>query len=315
MLYTQVRYGLPERHRLTVAVQEAGDKDFGESSSGAAERYMDVGYVIVRELIDPSLCDAVVTAFRQEVKPFNGPLLRQVSMRPSPHRFTQDGFVGNAFQSVQDLIRFPNFRLNAMDIIASPAAQRIVAEIMDAPPQLVDSVCWESTIMGTPLHADGDYIRSENGILVGSWYALEDIHPEAGRLVLLPYSHREQAWGVAAPAYREYRQTVTGATTNRRENLKRRLEEGANLHQALLDSELSLIAPQLNKGDAIFWDGRMIHGSLPPTARGLSRCSLAAHYIPDNRALVVHGRPIEFESQSHNGMKLRIDPEAKIDGE
>jgi phytanoyl-CoA hydroxylase len=314
MIHVHAQYGLPAKYRLTVAVKERGDMDSDEPSSSAAERYRDFGYVLVKGLIDPSLCDAVVSAFRNEVKPFTGPLLRQASARFGPHLFTQDVFVANALLSVHDLASpdFAQFRTSSVDVLASPAAQAILADIIGAP-QLIESMFFESTLVGTPLHADGDYMDSEvPGTMVAAWFALEDIHPLAGRFVLVPHSHRLKTEpSRAGGLYREFRdrQAHTGSTiaSNDKETIKRRLEEGSFLHQALIDCKAPVIAPLLDKGDAIFWNSDLIHGSLPPGARGLSRNSLTAHYIPHAQALMTYRRRVEFETQTQHGMKLRID--------
>jgi ectoine hydroxylase-related dioxygenase (phytanoyl-CoA dioxygenase family) len=318
MIHTTVTYGLPAKYRLNVAVHEAGDRDFDDSSLNARDRYADFGYLVVKDLIPASLCDAVVEAFRQEIKPYNGLLLRQASARFSHHLFTHDGFMANALLSVQDLISpgFTRFRANAVDVLANQAAQKVVAEIIGRP-QLIESMFFESTLIGTPLHADGDYMDSTtSGMMVAAWFALEDISPLAGRFVLAPRSHRLlQEASLAGELYRKFRsqQALTSATiaSDDKENLKRRLEEGAMLHQALIKAAAPVIAPLLNKGDAIFWHSDLIHGSLPPGAPALSRNSLTAHYIPEACALMTYGRRVEFQTEIHNGMKLRIMREAR----
>jgi hypothetical protein len=88
--------------------------------------------------------------------------------------------------------------------------------------------------------------------------------------------------------------------------MKRRLEEAALLHRAVLDAGLSVVAPMLEKGDAVFWSAGLIHGSLPPESRGFSRNSLTAHYIADTRALMVRGTRVDFATETHHGMKLRM---------
>jgi phytanoyl-CoA hydroxylase len=316
MLHSYVQYGLPPEYRLTVTVEETGGSDdecFG-SHRNLLNRYEEIGYVIVRKLIPLSLCDKVVAAFSQEVKPFSGYLLRQATARVAPHLFTTDGYMANALLGVHDLLepRFHDFRSRAIDVIAGQRTQRVAGELLVGTPLLIESMYFESTLVGVPLHADGDYMDSDvPGGLLGAWFALEDIAPLAGRLVLVPRSHKlGQGCDRTAAAYREFRerQALTSATvaSDMKTKMKRRLEEAALLHCAISDAKLSVIAPALKKGDAVFWRAGLIHGSLPPESRGLSRNSLTAHYIADTQALMVHGRRADFATETHHGMKLRM---------
>ncbi len=316
MFRTHVQHGLPPEYRLAVAIEELCDREdeHSPSHSELLKRYKKTGYAIVRKLVPLSLCDEVVAAFSREVKPFRGPLLRQATARVGPHLFTIDGYVANALLSVQDLVepRFHDFRSRAIDVIAGWHTQHIVRELLSGSPLLVESMYFESTLIGVPLHADGDYMDSDvPGAMLGAWFALEDIAPFAGRFILVPCSHRlGEGSGATAAAYREFRkkQALTGATigSDMRANMKRRLEEAALLHRAISDAGLSVVAPMLEKGDAIFWNSGMIHGSLLPSLRGFSRNSLTAHYIADTRTLMVYGRRADFQTETHHGMKLRM---------
>jgi phytanoyl-CoA hydroxylase len=319
MLKTHVQYGLPLEYRLPVAIEEANDLSFNtDEHSGAhssvRERYEEFGYVIVRKLAEPSLCGELITAFRREIKPFRGPLLRQASARPGPHLFTTGGFVANALLSVQDLVEpcFRQFRTRAIDVVAGQRTQKFIRGLILNTPLLIESMYFESTLIGVPLHADGDYMDSiATGTMLGAWFALEDIAPLAGRFVLVPRSHRlAQGASRAAAAYREYRarhaQTSATSSSDMKTNVKRRLEEAALLHRAISESELPVIAPILEKGDAIFWSAGLIHGSLAPESRDQSRNSLTAHYIANTQALMVYGRCIDFPKETHHGMEIRM---------
>jgi phytanoyl-CoA hydroxylase len=307
MITTDVLYGLEEKYRLPVLIQEKNEPDFNYPHGDVAKQVDELGYVIARDVIEPDLCDALIEAFKTEVKPFEGPLYRQISMMHVPHK-KRHGFVTNAFLSLQDLTSFPTFRLNAIEVIAHPIVQAWVKTILREKPQLVESTFWESTLMGTPLHCDGDYINSiVKQKLIGGWFALEDIEPDAGRFLIVPKSHLLAPWGNAFDTYLAYRNFDKAATGSLREDLKQRIAQGALLHEALLESGLIVIAPRLNKGDGIFWDSRLVHGSLPPGKEAKSRYSIAGHYIPDDDALVMHGRHIKYEVQEHHGMRLRAN--------
>jgi ectoine hydroxylase-related dioxygenase (phytanoyl-CoA dioxygenase family) len=64
-----------------------------------------------------------------------------------------------------------------------------------------------------------------------------------------------------------------------------------------------LAAPRLDKGDAIIWENRIVHGSLP-SAAGATRYSIAGHYIPSDDDLIRNGQRVALEYEIHHGMKL-----------
>ena len=101
--------------------------------------------------------------------------------------------MANALLSVQNLVdpAFRQFRTSAIDVIAGARTQIVVRDLLNEMPLLVESMFFESTLVGIPLHADGDYMDSEvRGTMVGAWFALEDISPLSGRFVVVPGSHR-----------------------------------------------------------------------------------------------------------------------------
>jgi hypothetical protein len=256
MLRTHVRYGLSIEYELPVAIEETCDESFEDGRhSNAYERYAEFGYVIARKIIPTSLCESVVAGFRKEVKPFRGALLRQASARLSTHQFTPDGFMANALLGVHELAEpaFRQFRTNAIEVIAGIETQAVVRSLLADAPLLVESMFFETTLVGTPLHADGDYMDSVvPGAMIGAWFALEDILPDTGRLAVIPKSHKLRWKSDGAGAvYREFRNkhAETSATIDAdvKTNLKRRLEEGKLLHRAISESGLRIIAPMLCK--------------------------------------------------------------------
>jgi phytanoyl-CoA hydroxylase len=142
MLRTYVQYGLPPEYRLPVSIEETGDCNEALCScSTFLNKYEELGYVIVRKLVPPSLCEEVVAAFCRRVKPFSGCLLRQASARLGPHLFTPDGYMANAFLRIHALVesRFKYFRNRAIDVIAGRHTQRVAGELLAGAPLLVES--------------------------------------------------------------------------------------------------------------------------------------------------------------------------------
>jgi ectoine hydroxylase-related dioxygenase (phytanoyl-CoA dioxygenase family) len=314
MLMTRLRYGLPPGCELPVAIEEGGDSSLRQDDRPHALRaYNESGYVVARKLIPPTLCDSVIAAFRSEVKKFGGLMLRQASARLGRHIFTSGGLMANALLGVHELRerRFKEFRAGAIEVVAGLTTQAMARELLTNIPVLVESMFFESSLVGIPLHADGDYMDSSaRGTMLGAWFALEDMLPLSGRFVVVPRSHKLQhETGKAGVAFREFRdnQARTSATiaSDIRTNVARRLEEARLLYQVISDCGLQIIAPMLNRGDVLFWNAGLIHGSLPPESSTQSRNSLTAHYVADGHALTVLGRSVVLQTEMHHGMRLR----------
>ena len=149
-----------------------------------AAHYRDQGYVIARGLVPVALADEAVIAFEAEVKPFRGPILRQLTTRMEEHRFSPDGYMMNPILSVQDLSeeQFPAFRRSSLAVLTCPQVQRVLRGLAGEAVTCVESMYFESSARGTITHADGHFMdASVPGAMIASWYALEDIHAGAGR--------------------------------------------------------------------------------------------------------------------------------------
>lgn len=308
-LIAKTKEGLP----VTVETVPAGGPHWGDDEAFRAH-YRSRGYAVARGLIPPALADEVVAAFVAEVKPYRGPILRQLTTRMEEHKFSSAGLMTNTILSVQDLLdeRFAAFRRCSLDILTHARVQRVLASLAGEPAVCVESMYFESSARGTITHADGHFMdASEPGAMIAAWYALEDIHVGAGRFYLLPES---QLLGTDAPAFAHLRpfyeayetlsiETAQGFAGNTEEtNAALRVEHARLLSRGL--AGLSFHAPLLAKGDVVFWGPRVLHGSLKPDEPGRSRSSLTAHYIARSQGYVQYGAPAELHLRDVNGMPV-----------
>ena len=68
---------------------------------------------------------------------------------------------------------------------------------------------------------------------------------------------------------------------------------------------LELRSPFMAKGDVLFWSSLTVHGSFAATARGVSRTSLTAHYLPEeDEMLQFHTRVRGQRMMRVNGMQV-----------
>jgi len=228
--------------------------------------YEQEGYVVVRELLPGALCDAAREAFSAEVKPYPGFIYRQALANPEKHIFTEHGYMLNSILNIQDLpmSRFGKFRERGLALLTHPRLQQIVAAILGEPGKLVQSMYFE----GNPItwaHQDTYYLDAmEIGRMTAVWVAVEDIHPGAGRFFIYPGSHK-------IDMARNRQELDIAFHHDRYKSL---------VLDVIREHKLECRGPALNRGDALFWSSKTIHGSLKTTRPEHSRSSLTAHFIP-----------------------------------
>jgi len=262
--------------------------------TGAVLHYRREGYVVIRGLLPPELCDRVRQGYRTEVQPSRTPILRQKNMQYEQNRFDDDGFLVNPIFNVQDLEtrRFGAFKHAALDVVTHPGVTALTAAVMGTPrTKVIQSMFFEAPA-GTWAHQDSYYQDSSAGIgrCTAGWFALEDIDAGAGRFYVCPRSHR------LMPLLRNAGELdfATGHQRYQRAMLEAIKRHGLEWH-----------APCLRKGDVIFWSSLTVHGSLGAERRGVSRTSLTAHYLPESdEMLQFHTRIRPQKLLPHNGMAV-----------
>jgi len=259
----------PEGQQIKIPVSVVRKTDpypLYEDVTRLRQYYEQEGYVVVRDLLPGALCDATREAFLAEVKPYPGFIYRQALANPEKHTFTEHGYMLNSILNIQDLpmSRFRNFRETGLALLTHHRLQKIVVAIFGEPGKLVQSMYFEGNPITWP-HQDTYYLdAAEIGRMTAVWVAVEDIHPGAGRFFIYPGSHKidmvrnRQEFDIAFHHDR-YKSLVL---------------------DVIRENKLECRAPALNKGDALFWSSKTIHGSLKTTQPEHSRSSLTAHFIP-----------------------------------
>lgn len=255
--------------------------------------YQKNGYVIQRGLISAEMCDAVMDAFKREVKPYKGSLYRQASGNPEKHVLKDNNYMINAVMNIQDLEKdkFGNFQRLGMQILTHPNIRSVVTNIMQEEPIIAQTMYFEGNPVTWP-HQDKDYLDANKpGAMVGAWVALEDIQPGAGRFYVYPGSHKIDIDKIGR-------------------NLNIILDRQAYIRlvvDTINEHSLECEAPALKKGDVLFWHGKTIHGSLPTTQPQYSRSSFTAHYMPVSRSLLqLQVRQKRLNLREVNGMKVNF---------
>ena len=231
--------------------------------------YSKYGYVVIRNLIPPEICDRAMEAFSKEIKTYEGHLYRQTSTGyAQKHLFTDQGYVLNSILNIQDLHdkKFSKSKKMILDVITHPNLNNSAEQVLGEQGVIVQSMYFEGN-PATWAHQDTYYLDSENiGQMTAAWIALEDIQPGAGRFYVYPESHKielDKHGGDFDIAFNhgQYKNLII---------------------DVIQKFNLKCTAPAMQKGDVLFWNSKTIHGSLPTEQPQFSRSSMTAHIIPES---------------------------------
>lgn len=124
------------------------------------------------------------------------------------------------------------------------------------------------------LHSDAVHFSSlPERFMCGVWLAMEDIHPDAGKLEYLAGSHR---WPILSNAMLGHR----GADNRALSSAQTAYEPvwRAMIAQSGCETEHFMA----RKGQALIWAANLLHGGSPRTDRSLTRWSQVTHYYFEN---------------------------------
>jgi phytanoyl-CoA hydroxylase len=288
-------FAIKEPTGVTVSIPVDASEDYAyftpDDVRGIREYYDSQGYVVVRGVTPPDLCDRAHAAFEREVKPFDGFIYRQASANPERHHFSDAGYMLNSILNVQsvDPRRFPEFRRLGSEIVTQSRMQKIVQGLFDEPGKVVQTMYFEGNPVTWP-HQDTYYLDSERiGAMTACWFAIEDIRPGAGRFFVYPGSHLidlKKNGGDFDLAFHHDRYK-------------------ALIKKIISEKGLECRAPALSKGDILLWAAKTIHGSMMTTEPHFSRRSFTAHYIPKSHRFMQYQSRVKGLSVSTiNGMEV-----------
>lgn len=249
------------------------------------------GFIVVRNAVPQSLCQAALDAFRLEVKTSREQFLRHEVMIFDEHVFTDGGFMKYPIMNIQDISdrRFGRFKQASLDVFTHVNVQRAVEALMGEPGRLVNTMFFEGNQNTWP-HRDCRYIDAEEkGRLLGVVVAVEDIDPGAGRFYVCPGSNGIPVAGeedglAADPNSPEYKNLMKHFVTN-------------ESHEC--------VAPVLRQGDMAIFSSRTVHGSLATADFRFSRSSFNGHWIPASQSLwLADGSSEPPEALLVNGVRV-----------
>lgn len=111
---------------------------------------------------------------------------------------------------------------------------------------------------GQALHQDNLFLRAAPDTCLAVWIAVDDVDADNGGLAVVPGSHRQE---IICPDTADETESFT------------------NMAVAVPDG-LHLVQTEMRAGDALFFHGSLVHGSLSNRTTDRFRRSLIFHYIP-----------------------------------
>jgi phytanoyl-CoA hydroxylase len=243
----------------------------------AKKYYLENGYVVVRNLLKKKDCNKLIELFSKYIKQYSGKISRSNGLI-EVNKFNENLFVMNALRNPHEHAdkKIQQYIDASLEILSDRNVIKFNSDILSN--DNIELITWNH-FEGNPVtipHHDCYFFGTDLmvGEVVGTWLALEDINPGAGRLYVYPGSHLLDIKDFANLA-------------GKNESFLNPVDSGYQklILDFLTESNLVCVAPLLQAGDVLFWDSRTIHGSLSTQQPEFSRHSLTAHYCLTNGRL------------------------------
>lgn len=237
-----------------------------------AEAVATAGCAHTPALVSADRCDALVQAWLEGPNVHDEPLRRQHTGQLERHHRSEDGLVTNPLLNPHTLTAYPDMVAACAAILADDALNQAAAVLLGGQARLHQTAFYDSG-PGSALHRDA-HPHEPGAAMVAVLVALEDIELDGGPLVLWPGTH-----AIDTPELDRLGREVWSA---------RHIdgEPSPAGQQALAEGIAALVADRrrmvaaVPKTDAVWWERRTVHGSLPPNVgTGQSRRSFIAHFI------------------------------------
>jgi phytanoyl-CoA hydroxylase len=244
---------------------------------GIAREVITEGFTILKGVVDPHLCDAVVGDYKQYLERNRGYADQYIDAKGRHHR----------------LVNFHLVSENAMKIGCHGEILRVLDYLFGYKAGVYTSLTFE---YGTeqPIHRDAPFFHTfPVNYFVGVWCALEDIDPEAGPLMYVPGGHRFHCDQHAL--YQRVRDENRGKPGDwiLRNALEAYYGEVISRSEAIGEKKHAV----LQKGDVAIWHPQLPHGGAPAADPQKTRRSLVFHCAPEILQVYQHDIFFEYEKK------------------
>ncbi len=214
------------------------------------KEYAQNGYTLVRGLIPAAEVRELVTHYME----MNAAERAKEVYDPDIIADTQDPL--KRYPRILNLHRIDTRSKNHL---LDPRLRDVMVEILGIEPFAVSTMIYfkAAGARGQALHQDQYYLRVNPGTCCAAWVALDDCDEENGCLQVVPGSH-ELPVLCTIPA--DTSKSFTNVTVP-------------------IPDDMSAESVIMKAGDVLFFNGQLIHGSLPNVSQTRFRRSLITHYI------------------------------------
>jgi phytanoyl-CoA hydroxylase len=241
---------------------------------GIKDYFAQQGYVVLENILNPASIDAVLGAY-EVVKHHKSFIYFSQSVHlPLRPELTTEGFMKESMENPAKLVFFPGFSGSVLNCLVDETVSQTLNILSGSPSHTMKVSMFFDLSTGTIEHQDHWYLDSDPpGQMIAAWYALEDIHEEAGCFFVLPGSHKGAVIESIGDSSYPNHDDFVGA-------IQRIIQENQYKYRSF----------PLKKGDVLFWHPYLIHGAYDNQNPHYSRKSLTAHFQPSHLKHLYQGQ-------------------------
>ncbi|MEA5573376.1 phytanoyl-CoA dioxygenase family protein [Calothrix sp. UHCC 0171] len=257
---------------------------FLKNQTAAIKEYYDAyGYVVIQDAIPVEKITAFHNAYEAFKTSKNYYFLSQDTNQIEKLEINSQGFIEHSILNPIDLVFQNTFNQAALNIITLPQVSQLLTTLSDRQQHIIWQTMFFDKSTGTVAHQDHYYLDSDPpGNLIACWFALEDIHADAGAFFVIPKSHKGKL-----------------ITRNANHDHFSNHEEYVSQIQTLIKEEnYQPQAMLLKKGSILCWHPYLIHGAFPNQNPQYSRKSLTAHFLPEGYGRLGKNLPTQISSEN-----------------
>lgn len=242
-------------------------KKFSINEANAIQDYYNsYGYVVIENLLSHSKIESFLKSYEEIKHSKRFIFFSQDTHLPIQPKLTPQGFIENSMLNPADLKFWHKFSQSLEECLVDESVTNTLSLLSGAPSHIMMQNMFFDRSTGTVEHQDHYYLDSDpSGKMVAAWYALEDIHEDAGCFFVLPGSHKG-----------EVIERESG------ENFSDHDFFVKAINRLIKDGNYEYRSFPLSKGDVLFWHPYTIHGAYNNSDPNFSRKSLTAHYYPSH---------------------------------
>lgn len=261
-----------------------------DNATEIKEYYDSQGYVVINNILDHSTIDEFIYQY-EKIKWSNFFVFQSQSIhRPSKPKLTPEGFIKESMENATDLKLFPGFSKAIINCLTTENISTVLSILSGASNHTMWQNMFFDKSTGTVEHQDHYYLDTNPaGHLIGAWYSLENINPEAGCFFVLPGSHKGQI--IEREEIVSSKKGIEGYFADH-EKMRQ------NISNLIRDNSYEYKALPLNKGDVLFWHPGTIHGAYKNENPQFSRKSFTAHFYPSHLARA-DGRTLKLKQSTN----------------